>query len=78
MPESSSSSSSSNPESSTEKVSLSDYERIQTALDEAVAENNEYRQDIYYEGIIIKELEEELLVTTSSHSTSRRRTQTSE
>ncbi|CAE7942138.1 unnamed protein product, partial [Symbiodinium necroappetens] len=46
------------------KVSLSDYERIQTALDEAVAETNEYRQNIYYEDIIIKELEEELLVIT--------------
>ncbi|CAE7609707.1 unnamed protein product [Symbiodinium sp. CCMP2592] len=59
----SSSSSSSDSESSSEKVSLSDYERVQMALDEAVAENNEYREDIYNRDIIIKELEEELRVT---------------
>ena len=62
MPESSSYSSS-DSESSSEKVSLSDYERVQTALDEAVAENNAYHEDIYYKDIIIKELEEELRVT---------------
>ena len=28
-----------------------------------MAENNEYREDIYYKDIIIKELEEELRVT---------------
>eukprot|EP00439_Symbiodinium_sp_Y106_P019815 s6033_g2.t1 len=61
-PDSTSSSSSSDSESSAAKVSLSDFERVSTALDEAVAENNEYRQDIYYQDIIIKELEEELRV----------------
>ena len=62
-PDSTSSSSSSDSESSAAKVSLSDFEeRVSTALDEAVAENNEYRQDIYYKDIIIKELEEELRV----------------
>lgn len=62
VPESSSYSSS-DSESSSEKVSLSDYERVQEALDEAVAENNSYREDIYYKDIIINDLEEELRVT---------------
>ena len=62
MPESSSSSSSSDS-----KSSALGHERVQTALDEAMAENTEYRQGIYCKDIIIiiiiiKELEEELQV----------------
>ncbi|CAE7256890.1 unnamed protein product [Symbiodinium natans] len=51
----------SNKKHKTEMVPLEDFERVSVAYDEAIAENNEFRQDIYAKDLRISELEDGLL-----------------